>query len=108
MLQDIRNAKRYICLEIYKFYDDKIGQRFRDALTEKAREGLEVKLLIDSWGAAVSHSYFIDLIRYGGEVRFFTKIKFFIDFFTKNHRRNHRKLLIIDDNISWIGSANRV
>ena len=106
MIQDIRNARKYICLEIYKFYDDKIGNRFREALTKKAREGLEVKLLIDSWGAAVSQSYFSDLIRNGGEVRFFTKIKFFIDFFTKNHRRNHRKLLIIDDQISWIGSAN--
>jgi cardiolipin synthase len=106
MIEDIRNARKYICLEIYKFYDDKIGRQFRDILIQKAKEGLEVKILIDSWGSGVSYSFFSELIGLGGEVRFFTKIKFFIDFFTKNHRRNHRKLLIIDDNISWIGSAN--
>jgi cardiolipin synthase len=106
MLDDIQNARKYICIEIYKFYDDHIGKQFRDVLVEKAKEGLEVKVLIDSWGAGVSSSFFSELVKYGGEVRFFTKIKFFIDFFTKNHRRNHRKLLIIDDNISWIGSAN--
>jgi len=106
MLNDIRNARQYICMQFYKYYDDKIGKKFREALTKKAREGVEIKILIDSWGAAVSESYFNELIHAGGKVRFFTKIKFFIDFFTKNHRRNHRKLLIIDDAISWIGSAN--
>ena len=106
MLKDISKARKYIYFEIYKFYNDEIGDRFRDALIEKAKEGVEIKLLIDSWGAAVTEAYFQELTLLGGEVRFFTKIKFFIDFFTKNHRRNHRKILVIDDMISWIGSAN--
>lgn len=106
MLSDISRARRYVYFEIYKFYDDEIGQLFKEALTRKAAEGVEVKLLIDSWGAAVPDDYFRELTDSGGEVRFFTKIKFVIDFFTKNHRRNHRKLLVIDDEISWIGSAN--
>jgi len=106
MLQDIRTAKRYVFLEVYKYYDDEIGEQFRQALTEAAERGVEVKVLIDSWGAQVSEAYFAEMLVAGGKVRFFTKIKFFIDFFTKNHRRNHRKLLIIDDRISWIGSAN--
>lgn len=106
MLDDIRAARNYICLETYKYYRGTIGDRFLEALTLKAKEGVEVKVLIDSWGAAVDRSYFSELIRAGGEVRFFTKVKFFVDFFTKNHRRNHRKLLIIDDKVSWIGSAN--
>lgn len=106
MLQDIASARKYVCFEIYKFYDDEIGDRFREALTRKAAEGVEVKLLIDSWGANVPDDYFNELIAKGGQVRFFTKIKIVVDFFTKNHRRNHRKLLIADDRISWIGSAN--
>jgi cardiolipin synthase len=106
MLEDISRARKYIYFEIYKFYDDEIGERFREALINKAKKGVEVKLLIDSWGAAIPDDYFQELIRFGGKVRFFTKIKFVIDYFTKNHRRNHRKILVIDDNISWIGSAN--
>jgi cardiolipin synthase len=106
MIEDISRARKYIFLEIYKFYSDEIGDRFREALTRKAAEGIEVKLLIDSWGASVPDDYFRELNDYRGEVRYFTKIKFVIDYFTKNHRRNHRKLLIIDDRISWIGSAN--
>lgn len=106
MLADINAARKYIYLEIYKFYNDEIGTRFRDALVEKARQGVEVKLLIDSWGVSVPDDFFQELIGYGGQVRYFVKIKFVIDFFTKNHRRNHRKILVIDDWISWIGSAN--
>lgn len=106
MLRDIESAKRYVYLQIYKYYEDETGHRFREALINKAKQGIEVKLLIDSWGANVSPDYFDELLRLGGEVRFFTKIKFVIDFFTKNHRRNHRKLLLVDDRISWIGSAN--
>ncbi len=106
MLEDILRARKYIYFEVYKFYDDEIGERFREALTRKAKEGVDVKILIDSWGADVAEAYFQKLIDAGGKVRFFTKIKFVIDFFTKNHRRNHRKILIIDDVVSWIGSAN--
>jgi cardiolipin synthase A/B len=106
MLEDIARAKKYVYFEIYKFYDDEIGKKFREALTRKAAEGAEVKLLIDSWGVNVPEGYFSELISNRGEVRFFLKIKYVIDFFTKNHRRNHRKILVIDDRISWLGSAN--
>jgi len=106
MLEDISRAKSYIFIETYKFGGGNIGERFKDVLTRKAEEGVKVLILIDSWGAQVSHSFFRELEKYGGEVRFFMKIRFFWDFFTKNHRRNHRKMLLIDDHISYIGSAN--
>jgi cardiolipin synthase A/B len=106
MLTDIENAKRYIYLETYRFNNDSIGIKFRDALTKKSKEGVEVKLLMDSWGTSLPSNFFNDLHKHGGEFRYFQKIKFFWDFFTRNHRRNHRKLLIIDDTISYIGSAN--
>ena len=106
MLNDIDNAKKYIYLENYRMGNDSIGMKFRNVLTKKAKEGLEVKVLLDSWGTSLSHSFFKEFEKYGGRVRYFKKIKFAFDFFTKNHRRNHRKLLIIDDNISYIGSGN--
>jgi cardiolipin synthase len=106
MLEDIEQASDYIYIETYKFGSGNIGVRFRDVLTRKAREGVKIKLLMDSWGTSVSYSFFSEMISHGAEVRFFKKIKFFIDFFTKNHRRNHRKLMIIDDRITYLGSAN--
>ena len=106
MLTDIENAKHYIYLETYRFNNDSIGIKFRDALTRKSAEGIEIKLLMDSWGTSLPSNFFSELEKNGGEIRYFLKIKFFWDFFTRNHRRNHRKLLIIDDAISYIGSAN--
>jgi cardiolipin synthase A/B len=106
MLDDIESAKSYIYLEIYKFGNDSNGIRFRDLLAKKCLEGVQVKLLLDSWGTPPNPAFFGEITKHGGEVRHFKKIRFFLDFFTKNHRRNHRKLLIIDDHISYIGSAN--
>lgn len=106
MLNDIAGAKSYIYLETYRFNNDSIGIKFRDALIRAARRGVEVKVLVDSWGTSLPSGFFGELEKYGGEFRFFKKIKLFWDFFTKNHRRNHRKLIIIDNLISYIGSAN--
>lgn len=106
MLRDIERAKKSIFLEVYRFQNDAIGVRFRDALLKKADEGVRIKILVDSWGTRVGNTFFEPLIREGVEILFYKKIKFFIDFFTKNHRRNHTKLLLIDHQISYIGSAN--
>lgn len=106
MIDDIKNAERRIFLQTYKFTNDSIGQRFRDELTKKAKQGIEVFVLIDSWGAGISQSFFSDFISYGGKLKFFEKIKLSFDIFSRNHRRNHRKLLIIDSEITYIGSAN--
>ncbi|MCK9421858.1 MAG: phosphatidylserine/phosphatidylglycerophosphate/cardiolipin synthase family protein [Bacteroidales bacterium] len=107
MLNDIAQAHSYIFLETYKFANDHMGVRFRDALTRKCREGLNVKILIDSWGKGpISETFFSELINLGGEVKFFEKIKINTDLFTRGHRRDHRKILVVDDAISYIGSAN--
>jgi cardiolipin synthase len=107
MLNDIAQANDYIYLETYKFANDHMGVRFRDALTKKARQGVRIRILIDSWGRGpVSESFFAELIGLGGEVKFFEKIKINTDIFTRGHRRDHRKILVIDDRISYIGSAN--
>lgn len=107
MIEDIESAKKYIYIETFRVGKDEIGDRFRRSLTRKAKEGVDVRLLIDYWGAGpVNHDYFKELIKQGGEVRFFEKIKYNSDMFTRGHKRNHRKLLLIDDDISWIGSSN--
>lgn len=107
MLDDIMAARKYVFIETYKFGHQTIGIKFRDALTAVAKLGVEVKVLIDSWGGSSIPDYFFNELKAaGGEVRYFQKIKINIDFFTRSHRRNHRKLIIIDDKISYIGSSN--
>lgn len=107
MIADIEAAKKYIYLETFRVGNDVIGERFLRALNVKAKEGIEVKLLIDGWGVSNSgHELYGEIRKHGGGVRFFEKIKLNSDLFTKGHRRNHRKLLLIDDQISWIGSSN--
>jgi cardiolipin synthase len=106
MIEDIANAKDSVYLETYRFGNDPVGILFRDVLTKKSREGVKIKLLLDSWGSILSEAFFSGLIAHGGQVRFFKKLRFFFDPFTRNHKRNHRKLLVIDNRISYIGSAN--
>jgi cardiolipin synthase len=128
MIEDIASAKKSIYLETYIFANDSIGKRFREALIKKAREGVKVRVLIDALGsgdnkfeisnflglsrtligphAGVNKKYFKELIDAGGEVRFFKEIQYVLRIFSKNHERNHRKLLIIDDYLSYLGSIN--
>ncbi len=107
MLDDVLAAKEYVYIETYKFGHQTIGIKFRDAITQKAREGVEIKVLVDSWGSSsLPNDFFDDLKAAGGQVRVFQKIKINFDFFTRGHRRNHRKLLLIDDKITYLGSSN--
>lgn len=107
MIDDIQNARDYIYIETYRIGNDSIGIKFRDVLARKAKTGVEVKILVDAWGGSgVVGNFFEPLIKNGGEVRFFEKIKYNSDVFTRSHRRNHRKLMIIDDDITYLGSSN--
>lgn len=106
MLSDIRKAKKNIFLETYIYDGGEIGRRFRDELEKRALAGVRVKVLIDGWGSTVKKSFFKKLIKAGGEVRFFREIRYVFRFFNANHERNHRKLLIIDGKISYLGSIN--
>lgn len=106
MLNDMENAKEYIYLETFRFGDGAVCKEIRKILEKKAKQGVEIKLLIDHWGALVEEEFFSELIKNKGEVRFFRKFKFTYPFIKYNNRRDHRKLLVIDDKISYIGSSN--
>ncbi|MBN2614237.1 MAG: phosphatidylserine/phosphatidylglycerophosphate/cardiolipin synthase family protein [Bacteroidales bacterium] len=107
MIKDILAAKKYVYIETFRLTSDAIGERFKNALIKVRKKGVAVRLLIDYWGAgSVKNGFLDELIKLGAEVRFFVKIKLSFDFFTRSHRRNHRKLLLVDDTISYIGSSN--
>lgn len=107
MIDDIEAAVDYVYIETYRIGNDVIGTRFKDALMRKARAGLDVKVLVDFWGGSGINNQFAEEMRKAGiDIRFFEKIKFNSDIFTRGHRRNHRKILLIDDDICYIGSTN--
>lgn len=107
MIEDIAQAKKSIYLEIYRFANDSIGKRFREALLLKCKQGLEVRLLLDAYGTLPDEYFFKSLVQAGADVKFYKKIKLLIsNAFSQNHSRNHRKLLIIDNEITYIGSSN--
>jgi len=106
MLSDINSSKESILLETYIFRKDAVGKRFIEALTLKAKEGVKVKLLLDSWGTSLKKSHFSKLIKNGGELKKVREIRYVFNWFSKNHERDHKKLLIIDDKITYVGSCN--
>ncbi len=104
ILEDISEARRTILLETFSFSNDEIGRKFLKALVLKVREGVKVKVLVDAWGSDSNKKFFKELIELGGEVKFFREFNLKVLF--RNHNRNHRKLLVIDEKINYFGSAN--
>ncbi|MFH1745282.1 MAG: phospholipase D-like domain-containing protein [bacterium] len=106
MLEDIGNAQKYVYLETYNFSNDEIGEKFRDKLIGTTRRGVEVKILCDDFGSKANKKFFKELTAVGGKVKFFRKFRLSFRIIRKNNHRDHRKLLVIDDKISYIGSSN--
>ncbi|MDL2296590.1 phosphatidylserine/phosphatidylglycerophosphate/cardiolipin synthase family protein [Bacteroidales bacterium OttesenSCG-928-B11] len=105
LVQDILAAKHYVYVETFRLNDDVVGQRVGQAMLLKAAEGLDVKLIVDSWGTRKS-KLIADMEKGGVCVRYFKKIILTFNLFGRNHTRNHRKIVAIDDQVSYIGSAN--
>jgi len=95
-------ATTSISLEMYIFTDDDTGREFRTHLVSAALRGVQVRVLVDSWGSwNLPDSFWDELRAAGGSVRWFRPLtKGFLPF------RNHRKLLLVDDLIAFLGGLN--
>ena len=103
---DIKNAKYTIKLCYFIVKDDFVGNRLIDLLTEKAREGVKVRLLIDALGSrSIGRLDLRDFQKAGGQYAFFFKPRIRHLYFRINYR-NHRKLAVIDNEIGYIGGFN--
>ena len=101
LFEDIRNAEKFIHVNYYIINNDQLGDRFLDLLTKKAKEGVEVRLLYDRMGCRNLSRYAIfKLEDAGGEVVPFAP--FVLDM----NYRNHRKNVIIDGQIGYLGGIN--
>lgn len=110
MYQAIESAQKSIFWEVYIFVDDSIGNKFIDALAKKARAGLEVKLIIDAMGS----SEFSDAAEKECTAAGIELLKFnptsplfgLRNWIGRLMRRNHRKVLIVDEEIVFLGGVN--
>ena len=106
LLRDIKQAKHHIHLQYYIIDNDRAGAMLREALIERARAGVEVRLLYDDVGSrGVRKKFFDELVAAGGEVHPFLHVQF-PRFTSKVNYRNHRKMVIIDGCVGYIGGMN--
>lgn len=99
LFEDIKNAKVQILVEFYTIHNDHVGHALVNALAEKAKEGVRVKVLCDFIANIFTpYKMFSPLFDAGGQVQ---RIKPFL-----THYRSHRKIVVIDNVIGYIGGMN--
>lgn len=106
LLRDIQGATKHIHLLYYIIRSDQIGNRIAAALAQKAREGVQVRVLYDASGSRWLSKRFVRTIRSaGGEIVSFFPARLPYLTFHLNYR-NHRKIAVIDGRIGYIGGFN--
>ena len=106
LLKDIAQAKHHIHIDMYIIEDDALGYLITDALIDKARQGVLVRVIYDDVGCwKVSHRFFERMREEGIEVAAYLPVRF-PSFTSKVNYRNHRKLIIIDGKVGYIGGMN--
>lgn len=106
MFDRVKSAKKFIHIEYYIFNDDKIGGELSNLLIEKANEGLQVRLIYDDVGNWKVNKKFYEHLRANGvQTVAFLPVKF--KYLTSRvNYRNHRKIIVIDGNVGYMGGMN--
>ena len=106
LLEDLENARDHIHIQYYIFRLDGIGKRIEEILIRKAKSGVKVRMLFDDIGSRGLHvKHFKKLMDSGGEVAaFFPALLPLIN--PRLNYRNHRKIVIVDGRIGYIGGFN--
>lgn len=106
LLAEISKATHHIHIVSYIIDDDPLGRLLRDALIDKARKGIEVRLLFDDVGSwKTPNRFFEQMCEEGIEVHPFMPVRF-PAFTGKVNYRNHRKIIVIDGKVGFIGGMN--
>ncbi|MCA9635138.1 MAG: cardiolipin synthase ClsB [Myxococcales bacterium] len=109
MLAAIAGARDEICVEMYWIGADAVGERFRNALVERANAGVRVRVIYDSLGSWSLPSYWwTPLIEAGGEVVEFGPVAPWRRHFRlgRVRFRDHRKVLVVDGEVAFTGGIN--
>lgn len=103
--REIAEARHHAHLEFYIWSDDATGRRVRDLLVERARAGIEVRVLVDSVGTRLSEAFFRPLLAAGGELARFNPLRFGLHSRLLNFR-SHRKIVVTDGRAGFLGGMN--
>ena len=104
MLDAIESAEHSITMEQYIFWEGKVGRRFAEAFAEKARSGVQVKLLLDAVGSSTLGEPIVKILEAGGcQLAWFRPIHWYT--MIRANRRDHRKSLMVDGKIAFTGGA---
>ena len=109
MLAALRGAKHHVHMESYIFEDDEVGQAFARAMAERRRAGVEVRLVIDAVGSARTPPEFFASLREAGiDVQVYNPVNAgtVLSHGFELQKRDHRKLLLIDGRIAFLGGIN--
>jgi cardiolipin synthase len=104
MLAAIRGAQRTITFETYIYWSGDIGQAFADALSERARAGVRVHVLLDWVGSQKIDERVLQGMREAGvEIQLYRPLSWY--HLARMNNRTHRKLLVIDGRIGFTGGV---
>jgi cardiolipin synthase A/B len=104
MLAAIRTAKQSITFETYIYWSGEVGKQFVEALTERARNGVKVHVLLDWVGSQQMHEEYLDRLRGDGvEVIKYHPVRWYT--LNRLNNRTHRKLLVIDGALGFTGGV---
>ncbi|MDN5202929.1 cardiolipin synthase [Fulvivirgaceae bacterium BMA10] len=106
ILDELRNARDHIHLEYYRFRNDKIGRKIKRILIQKAQQGVQVRVIYDKVGSwSLDRRFLRGLRKRGVEIVAFMPIRFPF-FANKVNYRNHRKIIVVDGKIGFVGGIN--
>lgn len=106
MLEAMEQATDHIHVEFYIFRHDTIGQKFQDVMIRKAKEGVKVRLVCDGLGSYRLKKEFIRRFKESG-VDFHFFLPAMVSVFNRRiNYRNHRKIVIVDGTIGFLGGIN--
>ena len=105
LFKDIKEAKHHIHLEYFIIKDDTIGTELLNLLCEKAKEGLEIRIVIDDVGSSITSKMKRQLKDCGIEMYSFMPV-LFSRFTGQMNYRDHRKIIVIDGKIGYVGGIN--
>ncbi len=104
MLRAIREARQSVHLEVYYLARDGVGDTFREALSQAALRGVRVRVILDGWGSALDGRWLQSMLEPdGAEVKIYHPL---VALFTGRFRRNHRKILLVDGEVAFLGGIN--